>query len=752
MFVWDVVALDLVAERGTTTTNVPPWVMGPDIINPNIDLWHSSYVTNLVVFVLTVLQAPQYDREISGEHARALESLHSRHAWIPAMSRAVVVFQVNYGTWVVYLAFVAIAIIPGADVMSLCTLVVVGVSLLTHLLNGVHRSTVSVRAMRSVSACLAVMAALQGVFLAARYVFQFVAFADWFTATIGPKIADVLTVTELGLVVNVDSATYSGNLYLSLLDTAALFFVAVMQQRAVNGALAFRLQQIKRERQQQAEATSAAAAQGAAGGRLSMAGSGRVSSPALMLSRTGSGGPWAPGAAGKRASVASTVSSGSRADTSRPLLGGSAPRVSTTAGDGAATLAAAGPSLPPAGRERRSSLGARTMAATSDDEMASAIARWTFRRSPGLTQASFAAVAALMVATTTSVLPLSTAAVASVVVLVVAAVVMVLVHDLRKHGAHVARLRAELRAAEEARSRAYPRGPGARRPVLARAAGQGDAGGTGPSGGNRRISLRLAPQAAVAAGAAGDKHDPRTLAGPRPGGCARFLASLCTCRCRCRGPARVLSRFWRHLSHLARHFLFFHSGKITMVTGFAVATQNVDAMSFCLVALIVSATYFSGFREALQACGGCRRRPALPATAAETQPASSTSSVGGPGAARPPALSTASAATLGASTGLAGIAEATSPTAGGSPSGAPATGLLAGLPDALSPAFHWAWLPLLVGAWSAQPRARGTAGALRTRSGSDCTASTPLPLHPAAAHCCPSSTRTCGGCLGRTCG
>ena len=71
MFALDVVTLTLVAARPVTTA-IPPWVVGPDIVDPRTTLWRSSYVTNLLVLVLAVAQSPQYDYEHSNAYVREL--------------------------------------------------------------------------------------------------------------------------------------------------------------------------------------------------------------------------------------------------------------------------------------------------------------------------------------------------------------------------------------------------------------------------------------------------------------------------------------------------------------------------------------------------------------------------------------------------------------------------------------------------------------------------------------------------------
>lgn len=225
-----------------TYSNIPDWVVGPGITTPSVDLWSTSYTNNLVILCFTVLQAPHYDPERAAERKRRVDRLFTALPWLKRGMDAGLFWQARLGIWVCYVVFIAASLVPSdvlgtlpskcsghagsVNVMSLATLVLTACVLIHHCRLGFAAAAQDAASAVSLARLLRVMALMQGVFLVARYLFQFNFFAD-LVAQVACPIQSVLTIDELGL------QQYNSALYRALLNTVITFVLAVFQERAI---------------------------------------------------------------------------------------------------------------------------------------------------------------------------------------------------------------------------------------------------------------------------------------------------------------------------------------------------------------------------------------------------------------------------------------------------------------------------------------------------------------------------------------
>lgn len=233
VYVWRMVA---VYAPSSWIDAVPPWVLSADVADPSKSLWVTSFTGNVAILVFAVLQTPLYDAESGVLHTAHLLELFRRHSWMRVWSARFRTLQLTAGIWVAYLALFLIAIVPPFDLTSAITILITMITAARHLGLGVSSSISSPSTMLSLTRLFRVQAIAQGTFLTARYLYQFGALSDAFDSAWAP-FASVITVSELGLSAYIDRGSYSGNVYLHLLDAVAMLMIAVLIMRALDGEI-----------------------------------------------------------------------------------------------------------------------------------------------------------------------------------------------------------------------------------------------------------------------------------------------------------------------------------------------------------------------------------------------------------------------------------------------------------------------------------------------------------------------------------
>ncbi|RYG56826.1 hypothetical protein EON66_01925 [archaeon] len=232
MFMWDVTTWALPDTRA----NIPPWIVGPNIPNPTVDLWHSTFATNMLVFGVAVLQAPLYQAPLrDAARARMREAKESARDFRRQWQHAKFVIA-HYSPRLVILICFGICLIPPITFNSVISLSLTFVLALLHLLMSQeqagdlarhHAGRPNCRCMRS-ARLFATFSIVEGVILGLRYMYQFESGQEALDNTIGALFRNWMPMRDVGFWRYVD-ASYNGSVYLQLLDTAALMVVTAVQ-------------------------------------------------------------------------------------------------------------------------------------------------------------------------------------------------------------------------------------------------------------------------------------------------------------------------------------------------------------------------------------------------------------------------------------------------------------------------------------------------------------------------------------------
>jgi hypothetical protein len=286
LLLWWILAL----ENHSIASSVPLWVLGllppaqspPPSMSDVPSLWATvSVPSNTIIFVLSALQLPEYlEKEHTGLERCRRRCCSSSPSSVPhVISRAGDFFRqgadieeitrhfptlskvgewassfwLRHGVWVCFGCYASLPLLT-PTAFGLVNLLLLMVVLGRHLIaiggtnaakteDTIEDTTIAdgraAKLLESlgVVAPLRAMAALQGAFLTARYLYQFQGVHDWFNRLWSGLFGErFLSVGELGLVKYADdfgSTLGAGGLYLQLLDSVVLLLVTMMMLGAI---------------------------------------------------------------------------------------------------------------------------------------------------------------------------------------------------------------------------------------------------------------------------------------------------------------------------------------------------------------------------------------------------------------------------------------------------------------------------------------------------------------------------------------
>jgi len=108
LFIWHVAAHQINPE----TENTPPWVVGLVVGPDSSPLWRTTFVSNGIILVFSMIQLPQYIDEQEGVYSEQMEDVMARYQWLSGGGALVAKAMRRYGTWLCYAVYFCLSLLP----------------------------------------------------------------------------------------------------------------------------------------------------------------------------------------------------------------------------------------------------------------------------------------------------------------------------------------------------------------------------------------------------------------------------------------------------------------------------------------------------------------------------------------------------------------------------------------------------------------------------------------------------------------